>query len=311
MITRLRIRPAAGGTWRTFSPGVRNASGEKLLAVEGLAPVKGTVSTTEYAYLDGVSLNRIKIGARNIVMAFDFDSETYGGASTSKRAFFNLLSVGEEFELEFTMLEGESYPFMIKGYVESNEGNLFTKTPVVQVSLVCPDPYFYGPTSVQEIANPALFTNVHNPGDLPAGVTMGIYPTGTAPQDIQTLSMQMYDGASTLVAEQTTNPPNYRSYFNGNYFRSVGGVVQGVEFCSAETNRYFVATTEEVENHKIERSLYNSLIVGTPNMPRVFRDWMIPPQSTRRFRFVANSGITLSDFSRARYAFTPRYRGLG
>lgn len=113
-------------------------SGFIVKEITGLGPSKATISTTALATTDGAVFNGARLEPRNIVLTLDLslaaDAEelrqlTYRYFPIKKHLTFGVETKGRKLE---------AY-----GYVESNEPDIFSSGETVQISIVCPDPYFY------------------------------------------------------------------------------------------------------------------------------------------------------------------------
>jgi hypothetical protein len=109
--------------------------------ISGLEPVKANVNTTPFGSVDGEAFTGASVPKRNIVITFglnpDWDTWTIRSLRRLLESYF--------MPKQATKLEFESDDMstvQIAGYVESFEPNLFSKDPEIQVSVICPDPYF-------------------------------------------------------------------------------------------------------------------------------------------------------------------------
>lgn len=109
--------------------------------IEGLDPVKASISTSPRAYIDGVTFTGSDIPARNIVLTLhpnpDWRAWTY---EKLRRLIYQYFMPKRPIRLVFTTDEVGSVE--ISGVVESIDANLFSKDPEFLVSVICPDPYF-------------------------------------------------------------------------------------------------------------------------------------------------------------------------
>ena len=113
-------------------------TGLAITSLTGIGPGKATINTTELATTDGSIYNSGKLPERNIVIEI-----TYLFHSTIEEArhiSYEFFPLKKKITLEF---ETELKTVKIEGYVESNDPNIFNKQVKSQISIVCPDPYFY------------------------------------------------------------------------------------------------------------------------------------------------------------------------
>lgn len=133
------------GESKRFELAFPEESGFVVQSISGLGPSKADINMTEISTNDGSLYNSARVNSRNIVMSLklmfnpqieDARHETYKYFPIKKR-------VGILIETDNRICE--TY-----GYVESNEPNIFSSNETTQISIVCPDPYFYsaGPDGI-------------------------------------------------------------------------------------------------------------------------------------------------------------------
>lgn len=124
-------------------------SGFAVSQITGLGPVKADISTTSYATRDGSVYNSSRIDNRNIVISFIFVSRGGDSIETIRQRTYNFFSVKSRITLKFVTDNREC---SIDGYVESNEPDIFSKYEGTQISVICPDPYFYDSSTTQKVS---------------------------------------------------------------------------------------------------------------------------------------------------------------
>jgi hypothetical protein len=113
-------------------------SGFLIRSIEGLGPSKAYINTTEIFNSDGSLFNSSRINTRNIVLSLLFlDKPTVEHVRQLSYKYFPIKKPIHLY-IETDNRYCETY-----GYVESNEPNIFSKTEGTQISIICPDPYFY------------------------------------------------------------------------------------------------------------------------------------------------------------------------
>ena len=113
-------------------------SGFQILSISGLGPVKADINTNVIAASDGEIFNMARLNSRNIVMTLGFlDTPTIEDTRLKTYKYFPIKKpVNITIETDHRLVE-------IKGYVESNEPTIFSKSEGTVISIICPDPYFY------------------------------------------------------------------------------------------------------------------------------------------------------------------------
>ena len=116
-------------------------SGFLIKSVTGLGPVKANVNTTEVATNDGSMFNSARLSQRNIVFQLVFVDTVYGETIEDVRQkSYKYFPLKKDVEL---VIETDNRYVRTKGYVESNEPDIFSSQEGTQISIICPDPYFY------------------------------------------------------------------------------------------------------------------------------------------------------------------------
>lgn len=141
--------------------------------ITGLGPVTADINTSPLGSMDGDSFVGGSVGARNIVLTIkpnpDWRAWTY---EKLRRALYEYFMPKRRVRLVFET--DEIAPVEILGYVESNEPNIFSKDGEIQVSIICPYPYF---TSVNPIVIDGVSTYAREAGvevDYEGSVETGI-----------------------------------------------------------------------------------------------------------------------------------------
>lgn len=120
-----------------------NDAGLLISNIDGITPGNVQINSQDYAMLDGGVYNSSRMKTRNIVI------EMYYGFSphieSARHRAYRYFPVKTQVRLDF---ETDERNLSIWGYVESNEVDIFSENEKGQVSIVCPDPYFYETTPV-------------------------------------------------------------------------------------------------------------------------------------------------------------------
>lgn len=113
-------------------------SGFYIERIEGLGPSKANINVYEKATVDGASYSSAHVNARNIVMTLGFlfahDAEEVRHKS------YKYFPLKKKLKL---LIETDKRICETYGYVESNEPDIFSQNEKTQISIICPDPYFY------------------------------------------------------------------------------------------------------------------------------------------------------------------------
>lgn len=116
-------------------------TGFLIKSITGLGPVKANVNTTEVATNDGSMFNSARLSQRNIVIQMVFVNSIYGeDIEEIRQKSYKYFPIKKSVEL---VIETDNRYVRTTGYIESNEPDIFSKQEGTQISIICPDPYFY------------------------------------------------------------------------------------------------------------------------------------------------------------------------
>ena len=121
--------------------GKPDVSGFLIKSITGLGPAKANVNTTEVSTNDASLFNSARLSQRNIVLDMVFINTVYGESIEDLRQkSYKYFPLKKSVELT---IETDNRYVKTTGYVESNEPNIFSSQEGTQISIICPDPYFY------------------------------------------------------------------------------------------------------------------------------------------------------------------------
>ena len=167
--------------------------------IDGLGPGKANINTTSLASHDGSVFDTAHLGNRNIVITF-LILQYENTIEQARLLTYKYFPIKKEVTLIF---HTDNRDVSIKGRVESNEPNIFSKDEETKISIICTDPYFYDLDTLKESFSTLspmfefpLETNQENPiifgdivqfaegnivysGDADTGIIMRIHATGT------------------------------------------------------------------------------------------------------------------------------------
>lgn len=162
-------------------PLVQSHSGQgfEVAFIDGLSPVQAEVSTSPYAQANGEHWQGSRVGMRNIVLTLDLTPDYYTEGSRDaedvRRRLYRYFAPQSKLELKFET-DRQDFKLVTHGYVETFEAPLFTMVPQVQISILCPSPYFERETETEAVF--AEFNGVSFPfefvGDVPVGFQISV-----------------------------------------------------------------------------------------------------------------------------------------
>lgn len=121
-----------------------SSAGYVIKDIEGLNPVKATLTTSSLASMDGAQAQNARRDSRNITISVglepDYVTNTVQSLRDNLYSYFTSKAI---VNLKF-YLDGEVY-VVTSGQVESCENSMFSADPQVDISVICYDPDFYFP----------------------------------------------------------------------------------------------------------------------------------------------------------------------
>lgn len=117
-------------------------SGLAIKKVEGIGPAKGTINLTDISTSDGSIFNSSRVGNRNIVLTLEFVPDFAKGRSIEDVRLETYKYFPVKHPLTFEVVTDRRKAAIV-GYVESNEPDIFSDREGCEISILCPDPYFY------------------------------------------------------------------------------------------------------------------------------------------------------------------------
>ncbi|MFR3848650.1 MAG: phage tail domain-containing protein, partial [Ruminococcus callidus] len=105
--------------------------------IEGLNPPAGTVSTSSYAGMNGSYLNNAFIEKRNVVISFSMRGI---GIEKRRHQLYRVVKPSRYIKIWYKTVNIDVYA---EGYVETCEVEHFEQQISGQISILCPDIYWY------------------------------------------------------------------------------------------------------------------------------------------------------------------------
>jgi len=118
-------------------------SGFLIKRIDGLGPSKANINSTELSTSDGAIYNSARVGSRNIVLQLKFlDKPTI---EFIRQLSYKYFPIKKRIKIE---IETDTRICETFGYIESNEPDIFSNQESTQISILCPDPYFYSKETI-------------------------------------------------------------------------------------------------------------------------------------------------------------------
>lgn len=123
-----------------------------ITKIEGHGPVGADINLTQFATNDGAMYNSARVGERTMTLTLAVVAQPGKTIEHARRWIYKTYAVKNRVEMAFTTDTGT---YIMTGYVEKCEPDIFEKITKVKITIVCPDPYFYAPaktvTSVSSV----------------------------------------------------------------------------------------------------------------------------------------------------------------
>lgn len=176
-------------------------SGFLIKRIDGLDPSVAVINTTELASQDGSLFNSSRVMSRNIVFSIGL-RRGVDTVETLRQKTYKYFPLKKNIEI---VIESDNRTCKVVGYVESNNIDIFSKDVTAQISVICPDAYFYAaqgtltlfsgvdplfefPFSNESTVSPLIEfgdiqlekqKNIYYEGDADVGLVMYIHAIGT------------------------------------------------------------------------------------------------------------------------------------
>lgn len=115
-------------------------SGFIIKSIDGLGPAKANINTSDVSTNDGSIFNSSRLDKRNIVIDLVFFQTQNESIEDIRQKSYKYFPVKKKVYLT---VETDNHTVEAEGYVESNEPNIFSENEGCNISIICPDPFFY------------------------------------------------------------------------------------------------------------------------------------------------------------------------
>lgn len=113
-------------------------SGFVVHSITGLGPGEANINTTEVSTNDGSLFNSSRLPSRNIVIGLKFLWKN--SIEDVRQLSYKHFPIKKKLTL---LIETDNRQAEIDGYVETNDPNIFSKEEGSDISIICPNPFFY------------------------------------------------------------------------------------------------------------------------------------------------------------------------
>lgn len=137
-----------------------------ITEIKGLTPSSATINTSIMSGSDGERFNASRIEKRNIVITI----RLRGDIELNRQKLYHIFPQKSELTLFY---RNRYRDVKISGYVESIEGDIFTDKEKMQISILCPNPFFEDVNELTaEINQENRSIIIDNQGEVPIGFSI-------------------------------------------------------------------------------------------------------------------------------------------
>ena len=194
-----------------------------VISIQGLTPSATTINTATAGAIDGSFFNSARVESRNIVITIVINGDIEG----NRQRLYKLFPRKKEITLYF---KNKNRDVKINGYVETLEGDLFVKREQMQISIICPRPYFESVETtthyigdVHDLFEWPFDISENDPVEISRESTSFIY-TYDNTGDVETGAIFQFDIAGSVTGLTLTNFTTME-YIGFNYSFSSGDKV--------------------------------------------------------------------------------------
>lgn len=213
MLTEVKAYSA----WRSAPTLLLDADGRpetdliQIRNIDGIDPVKASVTTSAYGSIDGASYTGSSVQTRNIVLTLhpnpNWNTMTYESLRRLLYSYFM-----PKLQVRLVFYSDDMVPVEIYGRVESAAINPFSKDPEMLVSIICPDPYFTALDPVvltgQAVRANGAETTITYDGSIEGGVNLKVtWASGATPTYISVMFGP--DAEQLIVVDATVDATSY------------------------------------------------------------------------------------------------------
>lgn len=163
------------------------SSGFIIIKIDGIGPGKATVTKNDSKVYDGGTITSARLPSRNIKMEIQF--LWVNSIEDVRHKSYKYFPLKKPITLIF---ETDTRTVEIEGVVESNEPDIFSSEESTNISIICPDPYFYA--SGENARSKTEFSGINAMFEIPSDTGYSNESLTEALTEISTLYAQSERG---------------------------------------------------------------------------------------------------------------------
>lgn len=260
-------------------------------SITGLTPPGATINTSSIVGEDGGQFNSSRVDMRNIVLRILPQIPV----AENRQTLYRYFGVKKPVKCYY---RGPGRNVQIEGYVEAVEGDLFERSQLIQVSILCPQPFW---RAIAEIV-----------ADISKTISMFEFPFS-----IDSMGVPFSEYNEYRIAEVINDGDASGELIIELSGESYGTEIRNPAIYNADTGEMFKLNTSlygpdrvvkiDMENKRVE-SYQDGVFEGS--YFRFIDDasrWLEVQEGLNRFYYTAESGV---DNMRVKVRFVPKYKGV-
>lgn len=220
----------------------------QIVKIDGLVPPKANIYTNVVANMHGEMFKHSRITMRNIVI----EIKLKGNIEQNRIQLYEFFSPSKICKLYF---KNKTRNVFIEGYCENVEDDLFSNSQIMQVSLICPEPFF---KDANEIV--IDISKQYDAFEFPFAIESEGIEFSSVDSDRSTIIVNYGDVDSGMIIEMTSlqgtiNNPVIYDYQTGEQLRITDSINEG-EKIIVNTNKgkkSLIKITNGVERNIINK----------------------------------------------------------
>lgn len=231
----------------------QNESNFQIVKIDGLTPPSANIYTNVIANMHGELYKNSRITMRNIVIQI----KIRGNIEQNRIKLYDFFSPSKWCKLHY---RNKSRNVFIDGYIENLEDDLFSNSQIMQVSIICPDPFFKDENEIV-----IDISKQYDAFEFPFEIDSTGIEFSTIDTDRSTIVVNYGDVDSGMIIELSTvqgtiNNPVIYNYQTGEQLRINDSINEG-ETIIVNTNKGKKSLIKIVDG--VERNIINKFDIKT------------------------------------------------
>lgn len=250
-----------------------------LSSITGITPADAVINATEMATQDGAHFNSSRVMPRNLVIAFAVRGE---GTDVRQRrvALYRYIKPKHPIRVYLSNDQRDVY---IDGYVETlqDAGTIFTGKEMLQVSVICPDPYFKdNETGERTISFSSITSMFYFPFSIVSPIPFS--------QKDEALTKSIVNDGDTACGV-TLKVAAHGNVSDPWFYNETSGETMSFDIDLVSGDELIISTVQGHKSAKLWRSGTESNVINTLAQGS---DWVTLEPGSNTFYYNADSGVS-------------------